>query len=78
MVINPIVGVYIPIIRIPYSRLDDHTQYKEFRPWLKSWWAIKPYHKKSGQIITTVDRRLVTGKFVVLVRESPKIPLIQV
>ena len=29
MVINPIVGVYIPIIRIPY----DHPQYKEFRPW---------------------------------------------
>ena len=30
--LNPIVGVYIPIIRIPYSRLDDHPQYKEFRP----------------------------------------------
>ena len=27
--IKPIVGVYIPIIRIPYSRLDDHPQYKE-------------------------------------------------
>ena len=34
MVINPIVGVYIPTIRIPYLRWDDHPQYKEFRPWL--------------------------------------------
>ena len=32
--LNPIVGVYIPIIRIPHQRLDDHPQYKEFRPWL--------------------------------------------
>ena len=28
--INPIVGVYIPIIRIPYERLQvSHPQYKE-------------------------------------------------
>ena len=33
MVINPIIGVYISITRIPYSRWDDHPQYKEFRPW---------------------------------------------
>ena len=33
MVINPIVGVYIPIIGIPYSRLDDHPQYSDFWPW---------------------------------------------
>ena len=33
MVINPIVGVYIPIIGIPYSRLDDHSQYSDFWPW---------------------------------------------
>ena len=26
MVINPIVGVYIPIIRIPVKRWDDHPQ----------------------------------------------------
>ena len=26
MVINPIVGVYIPIIRIPIKRWDDHPQ----------------------------------------------------
>ena len=32
MVINPIVVVYIPIIRIPYQGLDDHPQYKEFTP----------------------------------------------
>ena len=33
MVINPIVGVYIPIIRIPYERRDDHPQYSDFWPW---------------------------------------------
>ena len=27
--INLIVGVYIPIIRISYSRWDDHPQYRE-------------------------------------------------
>ena len=33
--INPIVGVYISIIRIPYYRWEvSHPQYKEFRPWL--------------------------------------------
>ena len=26
MIINPIVGVYIPIIRIPIKRWDDHPQ----------------------------------------------------
>ena len=29
MVINLVVGVYIPIIRIPHERWDDHPQYKE-------------------------------------------------
>ena len=33
MVINPIVGVYIPIIRIPIKRWDDHPQYSDFWPW---------------------------------------------
>ena len=33
MVINPIVGVYMPIPRIPYYRWDDHPEYREFRPW---------------------------------------------
>ena len=33
MVINPIIGFYIPNIRIPFKRWDDHPQYKEFRPW---------------------------------------------
>ena len=33
MVINLIVGVYMPIIRMPYWRWDDHPQYKEFRLW---------------------------------------------
>ena len=33
MVINPIVGVYIPIIRIPIKRWDDHPQYCDFWPW---------------------------------------------
>ena len=33
MVINPIIGVYIPIIRIPYQGWDNHPQYKEFRLW---------------------------------------------
>ena len=28
--INPIVGVYIPIIRIPIKRWDDHPQYCDF------------------------------------------------
>ena len=28
------VGVYMPIIRIPYERWDDHLQYNEFGPWL--------------------------------------------
>ena len=32
--LNPIVGVYMPIIRIPYQRWDDHPQYNEFGPWL--------------------------------------------
>ncbi len=32
--IDPIVGVYIPSIRIPYYRWDGHPQYNEFRPWL--------------------------------------------
>ena len=31
--INPIVGVYIPIIRIPIKRWDDHPQYCDFWPW---------------------------------------------
>ena len=31
MVINLIVGVYVPIIRIPIKRWDGHPQYKEFR-----------------------------------------------
>ena len=29
MVINPIIGFYIPIIRIPIKRWDDHPQYNE-------------------------------------------------
>ena len=34
MVIIPIGGVDIPtMMRIPYYRWDDHSQYKEFRPW---------------------------------------------
>ena len=33
MVINPIEGVYMPIIGISYWALDDHPQYKEFRPY---------------------------------------------
>ena len=33
MVINPIVGVYIPTIRIPYYRWDDHPWYSVFWPW---------------------------------------------
>ena len=28
--LNPIVGVYIPIIRIPIKRWDDHPQYCDF------------------------------------------------
>ena len=33
--INAIVGVYIPIIRIPIKRWENnHPQYNEFRPWL--------------------------------------------
>ena len=37
MVINPIVAVDIPIIRIPYWRWDDHPQDKEFWPWDTCW-----------------------------------------
>ncbi len=33
MVTNPIGGVYIPIIRIPIKRWDDHPQYCDFWPW---------------------------------------------
>ena len=33
MVINSIVGVYIPIVRIPIKRWDDHPQYSDFWPW---------------------------------------------
>ena len=33
MVINPIVGVYIPIIRNPIKRWDDHPKYCDFWPW---------------------------------------------
>ena len=31
--LNPIVGVYIPIIRIPIKRWHDHPQYSDFWPW---------------------------------------------
>ncbi len=33
MVINPIVGVYIPIIRIPIKRWDDHPQKSKVIKW---------------------------------------------
>lgn len=33
MVINPMIGVYLPTIRIPYQGWENHPQYKEFRLW---------------------------------------------
>ena len=30
---------HFKVVGIPYSRLDDHPQYKEFRPWLR--WIMK-------------------------------------
>lgn len=32
VVINPVVGVYIPIVRIPCYRWDDHPQYRGLDP----------------------------------------------
>ena len=47
MVINPIVGVFVPIIRIPIKRWGDHPQYSDFWPWHK--WINTPdiYQGKS-------------------------------
>ena len=46
MAINPIVGIYIPIIRIPHWRWDAPPAIKEFKPWL-IWFRKKNIHART-------------------------------
>ena len=50
MVINPIVGVYIPSIRIPIKRWDDHPQYCDFWRWHISYQQIFEVLGKVGSV----------------------------
>ena len=53
MVINSIVGVYIPIIRTSLLQVDDHHQYKVCRPW-------HMWRKQTNMIFGEVVKRAKT------------------